>query len=137
MRVFLISFMALLFFPAFAEEVEGVWAFSGVGCRDEGSLSSASHRTKSTDSNTVGLSEATLYLENNGRAKMTVVLNGKEETMRADYSVKGDEIIFKYPGGRDTALLVEDRILVVSDDEDESKNCRQDELFVFVLGKID
>ena len=136
-KSFLVSFIVLLSFSASADGVEGVWAFSGVGCRDERSLSADSHRTKSTDSNVIGLSEVTMYLEKNGRAQMIVILNGEEETMRADYSVEGNKIVFEHEAGRDAVLLVEDRILIVSEDEDDAKNCRQDEFFVYVFGKVD
>ena len=135
MKFILISVMVLLSYFVNADEIEGVWAFSGVGCRDE-SLSVDSHKTKPTTSNTAGLSEAVLYLERNAQAKIVAVLHGEKETRTADYSVRGNEIVFKYRGGEDSVFLVENRIIIISEDEDEAKNCRRDEVFVFVLAKV-
>ena len=128
--------IVLFILPVNANAVDGVWAFSGVGCRDERTLSSDSHRTKASFLNTAGLSEATLYLENNNKAKFIVVLNGQEETMRAEYFVRGNEVIFRHEAGQDTMLLVENRLIIISEDEEEIKHCRSGETFVFVLGKV-
>ena len=136
MKSVLISFIVLFILPVNANAVEGVWAFSGVGCRDERTLSADSHRTKATFLNTAGLSEATLYLEANNKAEIIVVLNGEEETMRAEYFLTGNEVIFNHEAGRDSMFLVDNRLIIISEDEEEIRNCRSGEAFVFVLGKV-
>ncbi len=132
MKLLLIGFI-FASLSAYAD-VTGTWAYSGSGCRDDGSLSSESHRSKASEE---PIDEAIFTFESDGTARMDAVFeNGEKVTEQGTYDLNGDSLVIHNWDGA-VITVVDDRIVIYSEENSEnSSSCRSGEVFVYVLAPV-
>ena len=130
---FLFVLLMFVSLPAFSDVV-GTWIYSGSGCRDQ-SLDYRTHISKAPGGESP-VSEATFIFRSDGTAGMDAIFeDGEEQEEVGTYSLRGDLITI--PQWREAELrLINDRIVIIVIGENQSV-CRNGEVFVYVLSKLD
>ena len=131
---FLFILLMFISLPAFSDVV-GNWIYSGSGCRDE-SLDYRSHRSKKPGGENP-VTAATFFFKADGTAGMDATFEDKETQEEiGTYSLRGDQIII--PEWQEVELkFINDKIIITEPGSEDHLACRNDEVFVYILSRLD